>query len=198
MDPGSRVAIDFKLGPDRWGDRHEGVRPAAAARDRSAESAPGLPGDVADQPGALGAEHDRKPAAPRRTQHGVSIMLEHRDVRQIDLVAGKPAGKFAEVERRADEPEARGRQPLDAQRTGTDDLMDLDRREPQVSPRGQDGHVHPFGGKGESQVVQYSLGATDQGGIAPGDERDLHPWSRNDGKNPVWSGGGPCGGSTAT
>ena len=45
-----------------------------------------LPGDIARRAGALGPQDDRKAQPPSRPDHHVGVVLEHRDIRQVDRI----------------------------------------------------------------------------------------------------------------
>ena len=86
----------------------EGIRPSAAAADRAAKIAPRLPGNIAGRTGPFRTKHHRKPQSLPCANHTVSIVLEHRHVRQVDRVLLKPSRQIVHVAPRSPESQPRG------------------------------------------------------------------------------------------
>ena len=92
---------------------------AVASRHRRPILRPKLPQDCQAMspvaPAPSGRSTTGKPSRRPAPTATVGVMLEHRDIRQVDRIAVEPAREVPHVEPRPPEPQPRGLQPLDRQ-----------------------------------------------------------------------------------
>ncbi len=157
-------------------DRDQRVGLLATLPDPAAKPSPRLPRDIARRPRPLGPQHDRKPAATPHADSHERVVLEHRDIRDVDRVAGQPPPEVSHVQPGADEPEPRRGQPddRDASRAVCCCLgLEFGRLDIR-GPGGQDRHLRTLPGQRRGEVAEDLLGPPDQRRVSAGDQRDLH------------------------
>ena len=104
MNPGRFVAPFAQLARDLARDGNECIGLLAAVTDLPSELAPGLPGQVAGRPGAFWPEHDRETLPPAGLHRDIGVVLEHRDIGQVDRMCGEPPRQVPHVKPCSHEP----------------------------------------------------------------------------------------------
>ena len=188
----SRRARLPQLVLDGLRDRDERVRLPAPPADPPAEVAPGLPGHIARRAGPLGPQHDREAQPPPGPDRDIGVMLEHRDIRQIDRILREPSREVPHVEPGSPESQPRGRQPHDRQPArarglpaGPDPRLDrhlLPLGQAQARhPRGEHRDLGPFGRQGRrpdsSRPSRRRRSAADTGASPGPASCAVVPWS---------------------
>src|SRR5271166_1383390 len=175
MNPGRLITPFAQLARDLARDGNKCIGLLAAVTDFPSEVAPGLPGQVAGSPGAFWPEHDRKTLPLTGLHCDIGVVLEHRDIGQVDWMCGEPPRQVPHVKPCSHEPQSGGRQPDDCQPAATasagagDGLLLVPG---QILHAGCPGSEHRYLGslasEGLGQVAENFLGPTDQRGISPG------------------------------